>query len=128
MELFKEISIFGLNFIKAKTGIRINKEEIEEVKKICVDVAKKIDQAADFVNKNKLAEPVLIVTSKTLNKVLILCGFVIILAVLILIFADNLIASLATLIVVVLLCRLLIIVSIVVAVIMLFLFYAELKN
>lgn len=128
MELFKEVSMFGFDFIKAKTGIRINKEEIEEAKKICIDVGKKIDQTADFINRNKLAKPIMSGASKILNTILFFCGFICILAVLILVFVDSLIASLTTLIVVMLLCRLLIIVSTVVTVITLFIIYAKLKS
>jgi len=128
MELFKEISMFGLDFLKAKKGIRISKEEIEEAKKICINVGKKIDKAADFINKNQLDEPILSGASKIFNIILLFCGFIFALALLILIFADSLITSLVALIVVTWLCKLLMLASIVVAAIAVFIGYVKLKN
>lgn len=128
MEFFKEINMFGFNFFKAKKGVRINKEEIEEAKKICVNVGKKIDETAGFVNKNKLAEPILRGASKIFNIILFFCGFIFILALLVLIFVNSLITDLASIFVIMLLCRLLIIISLIVAVIIIFIYYAKIKN
>ena len=59
MELFKEVTILGLNFLKAKKGLRVNKKEIEQAKKIFSNVAKGVNITADFINKKKLAEPII---------------------------------------------------------------------
>jgi len=128
MELFEEITVLGLDFFKAKKGIRISKEEIEDATKICINVVKKIDKAADFVNKNQLAKPMLRGVSKISNIILFFCGFVFTSSVLILIFADSLIASILTLAIVMILCRLLAIVSAVVIAIVLLVGYAKLKS
>jgi hypothetical protein len=128
MELFKEISMLGFDFLKAKKGIRINKEEIEEAEKICINIGKKIDKTADFVNNNQLAEPILRGASKISNIMLFFCGFIFILAVLILIFADSLITSLAIMLVVTLLGKLLLIVSVIFFLIALFIGYVKIKN
>lgn len=128
MELFKEISMFGFDFIKAKKGVRINKEEIEEAKKICINVGRKIDKTADFINKNQLAEPILSSASKIFNTILFFCGFIFILAVLILIFAESLITDLAVIIVIMLLGRLLMFVSVIIALLVLFIAYVKVKG
>jgi hypothetical protein len=128
MELFKEITMFGLDFIKAKKGVRISKEEIEAAQKICINVGKKIDKTADFINKNQLAEPILSGASKIFKTILCFCGLVFILAVLILIFADSLITNLVILVVLMLLGRLLMFVSVIVALIVLLIGYAKIKK
>lgn len=128
MELFKEITMFGLDFIKAKKGIRISKEEIEEAEKICINVGKKIDKTADFINKNQLAEPILSGASEVFKIILFFCGFIFILALLILIFANSLITNLAILIVLRLLCKLLMFVSVIAVLVVLFIGYAKIKK
>jgi hypothetical protein len=128
MELFKEISMLGFDFLKAKKGIRINKEEIEEAEKICINIGKKIDKTAEFVNKNQLADPIIRGISKASKIILFFCGFIFISAALILIFADSLITSLAIMIVVTLLCRFLLVISVIFFVIALFMGYTKIRN
>ena len=59
MEIFKEVEILGREFLKAKKGIRISPEEIEEAKKIGKSILKAVDETADFIQNNDLADPII---------------------------------------------------------------------
>jgi hypothetical protein len=123
MEAYKEFTAFGFTF-KGKKGIKISPEEIEEAKKILRDVGKGINQTADFIKKNDLAEPIFRGTKNTYKTLIIFFSIVIIVSILSLIFAGDLMTSILALLVLRLLCRALILISIIVIGIMLLIGYA----
>jgi hypothetical protein len=97
MEFLKEISIFGLSILNAKKSIRINEIEIKEVEKVLGNVVKIANKTANFINKNKLAEPIsdsLLEISKLIFKLSI---FIFVSALLVFIFAEGIFVNILTL-------------------------------
>ncbi|MFA5420645.1 MAG: hypothetical protein WC280_01285 [Patescibacteria group bacterium] len=63
MEAFKEIKIFGFDFLVAKKGIRMSDKEAKQIKETGKEIFVGIDKLANFVNKNELAGPIIDNTS-----------------------------------------------------------------
>lgn len=128
MELFKEISVFGLNFLKAKKGIKMSKKEIEQAEKIINYLGRTVNQTADFVNDKNLVEPITNGTIKVFKRLLAACIFIICITSLFLFFSDNLFANLASFLIIFIICRILLILAAVCAVILLIVAYAVIKS
>jgi membrane protein DedA with SNARE-associated domain len=128
MEVFKELSIFGLNFLKAKKGLRISEAEMEKAEKIINSVGKKINTTADFINKNNLAEPIARGTFKIYKILFYFCLLLAAASLFVIFYADNLLISLLAISAIKLFCLLLLVTSIVVIAIILLIGYAKIRN
>jgi len=128
MELFKEVTILGLNFLKAKKGLKINEKEIEQAKKIFSNVLKGANITADFINRKKLTEPIIDNSLSIIRTLFVISIIVFLSAFSVLLFAENVFTNLLTIFVAVLICRVLLIASLVLISILLIIFYAKIKK
>ena len=127
MELLKEVTIFGLNFLKAKKGLKISEKEIETAKKVFTAAVKGVNITADFINKKKLAEPILDNSFSIIKTLFVISIITFLVTFSVLLFAETS-TGLITIFIVVLICKVLLIASLILISILLLIFYAKLKN
>lgn len=128
MEIFKEMEFLGKNFIKAKKGVRLTKEEAEESKKFVANTLKIINKTANFVNENQLTEPILSGLYSTYKTILIICIILVILSILTLLLLKDIVVDLLLLLFVGFIAKGLLIVSSICLIVLFFLFYSKLRE